>query len=106
MEWLPWMASWFGIVLEDHWNEARKRSLLMRVMDVYRWRGTSYGLERVIEACVGVRPRIDVAPDNPFVFRVSVRPPHDADAYFEHDLNEIIAAHKPAHAGYQLEILR
>ena len=106
VEWLPWMASWFGIVLEDHWNEARKRALLTRVMDVYRWRGTSYGLERVIEACVGARPRIEIAPDNPFVFRVAVRPPADADAYFEHDLNEIITAHKPAHAGYQLEILR
>ncbi len=55
---------------------------------------------------MGARPRIEIAPDNPFVFRVAVRPPADADAYFEHDLNEIITAHKPAHAGYQLEILR
>jgi phage tail-like protein len=105
-EWLPWMASWFGIVLESHWPEARKRALLARVIDVYRWRGTAYGLERVIEACLGARPEIAVAADNPHVFRVIVRPPSGADAHFERDLNELIAVHKPAHTGYTLEILR
>lgn len=106
VEWLPWMASWFGVELEDHWPEARKRALLGRVMDVYRWRGTAYGLEQVIEACTGARPRIGVSPDNPFVFRVSVRQPVRPDPYFEHDLNEVIKAHKPAHTGYTLEILQ
>jgi phage tail-like protein len=105
-EWLPWMASWFGIVLENHWPEARKRALLARVIDVYRWRGTAYGLERVIEACLGARPEITVTVDNPHVFRVTVRPPSGADAHFERDLNELIAVHKPAHTGYRLEILR
>jgi len=104
-DWLPWLASWFGVELEEHWPEARKRALLVRVIDVYRWRGTAYGLERVIEACVGARPRIEIAPDSPFVFRVAVRQPHRATPHFEHDLNTIIAAHKPAHAGYTLEIL-
>ena len=60
--------------LESHWPEARKRALLARVIDVYRWRGTAYGLERVIEACLGARPEIAVAADNPHVFRVIVRP--------------------------------
>jgi phage tail-like protein len=104
-EWLPWLASWFGVELEEHWPEARKRALLKGVIDVYRWRGTAYGLERVIEACVGARPRIEIAPDSPFVFRVAVRQPRGATPHFEHDLNAIIAAHKPAHAGYTLEIL-
>jgi phage tail-like protein len=104
-EWLPWLASWFGIELEEHWPEARKRALLVSVIDVYRWRGTAYGLERVIEACVGARPRIEITPDSPFVFRVAVRTPAGANEHFEHDLNAIIAAHKPAHAGYTLEIL-
>jgi phage tail-like protein len=104
-DWLPWLASWFGVELEEHWPEARKRALLVRVIDVYRWRGTAYGLERVIEACVGARPRIEITPDSPFVFRVAVRPPRGATPHFEHDLNTIIAAHKPAHAGYTLEIL-
>jgi phage tail-like protein len=104
-EWLPWLASWFGVELEEHWPEARRRALLVRVIDVYRWRGTAYGLERVIEACVGARPRIEITPDSPFVFRVAVRQPRGANPHFEHDLNAIIAAHKPAHAGYTLEIL-
>jgi phage tail-like protein len=105
-DWLPWMAGWFGIVLEDHWPEARKRALLTRAIDIYRWRGTAYGLERVIEACIGVRPEIVVAPENPFVFRVTIRPPAGAHEHLEHDVNELISAHKPAHTGYTLEILR
>jgi phage tail-like protein len=105
-EWLPWMASWFGIVLRPHWPEARKRAFLAHAVDVYRWRGTAYGLERVIETCTGARPEIGLLPENPFVFRVVVRAPDAADLHFEHDLNELIATHKPAHTGYTLEILR
>jgi phage tail-like protein len=106
VEWLPWMASWFGIALEDHWPEARKRALLDRAIDIYRWRGTAYGLERVIEACVGARPDIVTTPENPFVFRVTIHAPPGSDAHLEQDVHDLISAHKPAHTGYTLEILR
>ena len=105
-DWLPWMASWFGIALEDHWPEARKRALLDRAIDIYRWRGTAYGLERVIEACVGARPEIATTPENPFVFRVTIQAPSGADGHLEQDVHDLISAHKPAHTGYTLEILR
>ena len=72
-------------------------------MDLYRWRGTTYGMAQMIEIWTGVTPEIAEDPDQPFVFRVRVKPPPDGEidrAMVEHLLNY----HKPAASGYVLEI--
>jgi phage tail-like protein len=46
---LPWLASWFDLALDDHWSEAQQRELLNTVMWLYRRRGTRVALQRYLE---------------------------------------------------------
>jgi len=102
--WLPWFASWFGLELDPSLSEARVRLLLANTIEIYRWRGTKYGLTRVIEVCLGVRPVIHESTSRPNVFHVRVRLPDDATPDFLPRLRALISAHKPAHTGYVLEV--
>jgi phage tail-like protein len=104
---LPWLASWLGISLNPHWPEARRRRLLAQAMDLYRWRGTRYGLVRMIEVCTGITPLISENPLEPFVFRIRVTLPANAvqNGIDRELLEELIHIHKPAHAGYILEVI-
>ncbi|HET9832299.1 MAG TPA: FHA domain-containing protein [Vicinamibacterales bacterium] len=102
--WLPWIASWFGLSIEPYLSEARARALLAEGIDIYRWRGTRYGLTRVIEVCLGIRPIVVVRPDDPHVIRVCVSPSEIARGEVMSTLRELIATHKPAHMGYVIEV--
>lgn len=102
---LPWLASWLGLSFFTHWPEERVRSRLSEAMDLYRWRGTSYGLVRMIEVCTGLTPQITDEPDRPFVFRVQLSVPHGTGVDLEL-VEALIRAHKPAHAGYVLDVQR
>lgn len=46
---LPWLASWFDLVLDRFWDEAQQRELLNNVMWLYRRRGTRVALQRYLE---------------------------------------------------------
>jgi phage tail-like protein len=46
---LPWLASWFDLVLDHFWNEAQQRELLNNVMWLYRRRGTRVAMQRYLE---------------------------------------------------------
>jgi phage tail-like protein len=101
---LPWLASWLGLSFNPHWPEARRRRLLAQAMDLYRWRGTRYGLIRIIEVCTGLTPVIIENPLEPFVFRIRITA--TAENAVDKDLiEELIRTHKPAHAGYILEVI-
>jgi len=101
---LPWFAGWFGLTLDLHWPEEHQRGLLFETIELYRWRGTRYGLARMIEVCTGLKPEITDLPEEPFVFRVRVSLP-DRNPTMLSYLDELIRAHKPAHTGYLLEVL-
>jgi phage tail-like protein len=100
---LPWLAGWLGLSFYAHWPEERVRSRLSEAMDLYRWRGTSYGLVRMIEVCTGLTPQITDEPDQPFVFRVQLSVPHGIGVDLEL-VEALIKAHKPAHSGYILDV--
>lgn len=98
---LSWLASWFDLSYTLHWPEGRKRRFLAEVIDLYRWRGTRYGLEHIIEVCTGYVPRITELPNTPFVIDISVTIP--ADSHGDRSLIEqLVLAHKPAHIGFHL----
>ncbi len=100
---LPWLAGWLSLAVDTHWPEERVRRLLAEGMDLYRWRGTAYGLTRMIEVCTGLTPQIGERAGAPFVFHVSIATPPGGTV--DRDLIEgLILAHKPAHAGYLLEV--
>ena len=104
---LPWLASWLDLSFNTHWPEARRRRLLEQAMELYSWRGTRYGLVRMIEVCTGLTPVITESPSQPFVFhiRIALPPGFFGEPIDKALIEELIQAHKPAHAGYVLEVI-
>ena len=97
---LPWIADWLSLELDAHWPERRRRELLREAMQLYRWRGTRYGLTRMLEVCTGQPVQISEDPDRPFVFRITIPTYTDVSRDF---IERLVRAHKPAHVGYVLE---
>ena len=100
---LPWLASWFDLTVSPHWPERHVRELVQQAMDLYRWRGTNYGLAQMIELWTGVTAHIEESPTEQFVFNVRMTPPSGVKVDRQ-VVEDLLSAHKPAHAGYQLEI--
>lgn len=99
---LPWLASWLDMPVSPYWPEDRIRHLICEATELYRWRGTRYGLTRMIEICMGVTVDIVNDPERPFVIRIRVKRPEsgEIDRLLVEDL---IRTHKPASVGYVLE---
>jgi phage tail-like protein len=100
---LPWLAGWLDIFIDRLWPEARQRAILAEAMDLLRWRGTRFGLSRMIELSTGITPEILDEPGQSWVMRVRMSIPesHQVDRLF---LETLIQSHKPAHVGYILEL--
>ena len=47
-EYLDWLASWFGVILDPTWEEFRKRLFIKYAMSLFMQRGTTLGLIRLI----------------------------------------------------------
>jgi len=48
-EFLPWLASWFAISFDEGMPEARRRRILREATQLYRVRGTSVALARMVK---------------------------------------------------------
>jgi len=101
---LDWLASWLDLKINPHWPEGRIRALLADAVELYRWRGTKYGLARMIEICTGQAVEI-TETEAPFVFHIKLKLGND-DSLKRDVIEELIRTHKPAHAGYELEVER
>lgn len=104
---LSWLASWIDLALDENWPEERRRELIHRGTDLYRWRGTPRGLLAYLRIYAGVEPEIveHLKPGNggPFRFTVVLRV-KDPSAVDEARVRSIIEAEKPAHTDYTLRI--
>jgi phage tail-like protein len=54
-ELLPWLAGFTGLVLDQRWPEAAKRTLVAQCSWLFRFRGTVAGLKRFLEIYLGGR---------------------------------------------------
>jgi len=127
---LPWLASWLGLVLDEHWSEAQRRQLIAAAASLYRKRGTPQGLieylsilgeeARIVEhrannlvlgGEVKLGQSIALGTENvPHTFTVILRggaPSAADDAQFDAEfdarmrrIKAVIEAEKPAHTGY------
>ena len=84
-------------------GEEAFRALVAEAMELYRWRGTAYGMTRMLEVCTGITPTITEDPAQPYTFRIAMRIPSGHDVRRE-VIEELVRAHKPAHVGYVLEV--
>ncbi|MBP6632574.1 MAG: PASTA domain-containing protein [Kofleriaceae bacterium] len=126
-EFLAWLASWTGFVIDADWPIEKKRALIKRSVDLYRIRGTTRGLCLFLKLFTGHEPEIH-ANEWPFKgFRVDtdarigldsvVLPPVDLAHSFVVAMpirfdqltteqvvrvHQIIQMEKPAHTQYYL----
>lgn len=100
---LPWIASWFDLKTGAHWPETRKRQLVEQVADLYAYRGTAYGLTRILEIWTGATAEVTEDETQPFVFRVRLKLPPGVEVDREL-VEDVLNEHKPAASGYVLEL--
>jgi phage tail-like protein len=119
-DWLPWLASWMGIELDENWPIERRRQLIARGAELLRIQGTRRGLREHIELYAGQPPLIvenfsGLRLGQDGLMGVNARlgepQPHSIDVTViaervldERVLRGIIETHKPAHVGYTLQI--
>jgi phage tail-like protein len=111
-ELLPWLASWLGLALDERWPEEQRRALILAAVDLYQWRGTRRGLSEFLRLYTGLTPEIvehgvgrrgaTEADAFRFTVRIKVPDPAQVDRAV---VEAIIEAEKPAHTGYNLEIV-
>lgn len=118
-DFLDWLATWVGIGLDDSWDEARRREIVARAVELYRMRGTAAGLA----AHVGIQTGGEVeiienggtawsvdaggelpgSPEPVVLVRVAVDDPKTVDAG---RVDALVAAAKPAHVPHRVEIVK
>ncbi len=109
-EFVTWLASWLGIVLDARWPIDRQRDVVRRAWELFSWRGTRRGLALFIELYTGVTPEViepalrDIAQDRTKAFSFAVRVTVPRSAGLSRQLVETIIHHeKPAFAAATLE---
>ena len=55
-DFLPWLATWIALVLDEEWDEDKRRRLLGEAMELHQWRGTVTGMKRYLEIYTGLGP--------------------------------------------------
>ena len=53
-EFLPWLAAWVALLLDEDRDESQRRRLIGDAVELYRWRGTQYGLKRYLQLYTGL----------------------------------------------------
>lgn len=116
-DFLAWLASWLGEELDETWTIERRRALVLRAVDLYRWRGTARGLAATVAIYTGAEPEIvdgggvawSTEPDNPLPGtadpRVEIRiDAAQAEAIDRARLERLVAAAKPAHLVTEITV--
>src|SRR5271157_2759042 len=112
-ECLPWLASWFGLTLDERWPENKRRDLIRSAVNLYQWRGTKRGLAEFIRLYTGISPEIlepgiggkEAKKDMASFFIVRINK-DDSGGTDPTVLNSIIEMEKPAHASYRIEFIK
>lgn len=70
-EFLPWLASWVALVLDETWPVEKRREHISKAVELYRWRGTIRGIKAFVEIYTGMVP--DIVEDFKSGWQVGVR---------------------------------
>lgn len=55
---LRWLGSWLGLESDEHWSDEWVRRLIRAAPELYRYRGTRIGMEKLVETVTGTPPII------------------------------------------------
>jgi phage tail-like protein len=117
-DFLEWLGSWFGIVLDESWSLTRRRALVARAFEFYRMRGTASGLKEQVEVLTGGTVELHEtggvassattggtlpgSPNFALLVRVTVDDPATINLA---RLDSLVMAAKPAHVTQKVEIV-
>ncbi|MDQ6720608.1 MAG: phage tail protein [Candidatus Dormibacteraeota bacterium] len=118
-DFLEWLGSWFGLVLDEAWSVDRRRAVLANAFEFYRMRGTVKGLKAQVETLTGGTAEIidtggvatstktgEALPGSPnfaLMVRVAVDDPSTINAS---RLDALVAAAKPAHVTHKVQVVK
>ncbi|HID99629.1 MAG TPA: hypothetical protein EYP59_04985 [Thiotrichaceae bacterium] len=60
---LHWMAHCLAFELPENWDLAKKKKLLLKIISIFRKRGTKRGLEEYLSICLGGRQFVHISDD-------------------------------------------
>jgi phage tail-like protein len=116
-DFIDWLASWVGVEIDEHWPLERRRRLIKEIVVLYRIRGTSAGLASHVNLYAGVTPEIlenggclwsqeantplPGSPDAQLTVRLQVP---DPDTVKRATIERIVAASRPAHLAFTVEV--
>lgn len=120
-DFLPWLASCVGVVIDENWSEEQQRRLVSKAVELYRFRGTRRGIVQLISLYVGVEEgAIDVTDSGGAVWSVTPggSPPGEARAQVQvrvrvadpadldrERIERLVAGAIPAHLSMQVEVV-
>lgn len=58
-EFLPWLAGWLALDLDEDWTDARKRRVIAEAFATYARRGTAGGLQQAVQLFAEVDVRVE-----------------------------------------------
>jgi phage tail-like protein len=117
-DFLPWLASWVGIELDETWPESRQRAMVAAAPRLHRDRGTHRGLVEYLELLTGGEVELvesggvrwsaepgaaapgEANPRLQVIVRVS-----DPNSVDRIRLDHAVRDARPAHLPYQIEVL-
>lgn len=112
-----WLACWVGVTLDEHWPLERQREMVRRAVELYSWRGTTFGIAEVVRLYTGAA--VEVADSGGVVVSstpgaplpgsadpvvgvvISTAEPDTIDA---ERVGHLVAAAKPAHVTHRVEV--
>ena len=120
---LPWLAAWVDMALDDEWPVERRRHLIGSVVALYQWRGTRRGLIEYLSIYTGAEPAITehlagfklgeasrlgwntiLGDGHDHSFTVTLEWDEDSSVDLDR-VRAIIESEKPAHTAYDLRIV-
>jgi phage tail-like protein len=58
-DFLPWLAGWFALDLDDEWDEEKRRRVIASAFEMYGRRGTAAGLREALRVFAGLTAIIE-----------------------------------------------
>lgn len=119
-DFLPWLAGWVGLELDENWAEDQQRRMVAGAVALLQWRGTRRGTVELICSYLGIAedqvevvdsggvtwsptPNGPVPGTTPAHVKVTVRTPDPAQVDVKR-LERLVADAVPAHVAHEVEV--
>lgn len=119
-DFLPWLAGWVGLELDENWSEDQQRRMVAGAVALLQWRGTRRGTVDLIRSYLGIAeeqvevedsggvawsptPNGPVPGTTPPRVKVTVRAPDPAQVDMSR-LERLVADAVPAHVAHEVEV--